>query len=330
MRSVALLCLLLPAALSASIPEPFAAAPECAGKEETKFCGNCQTVYVCDSAGELKEKSCAPGEACAESNGEGQCVDETSVETCYCTGVSQCDPFDNNIVMLCAPDGGLLMPIECSADGSKACLNGECANVEDIPPGPCEDSEPNTFTPTNADCSSYAFCLADSTAAMTYDCPANEYFDEVVNHCLAAPPTPCTGCEGDDCPDPNDCALYHSCEEGEITSSFICSDATNKYFNPDDKLCGSDETKCDPRVACGYDPSNRRTIDGSISSTYNCTEGTHRQKYPDADNCKMYYQCLLTASESYSLAHGTCAGTLVYNPTTRMCDLPANVPGCIV
>jgi len=352
MRSVALLCLLLPAALSASIPEPFAAAPECAGKEETKFCGNCQTVYVCDSAGELKEKSCAPGEACAESNGEGQCVDETSVETCYCTGVSQCDPFDNNIVMLCAPDGGLLMPIECSADGSKACLNGECANVEDIPPGPCEDSEPNTFTPTNADCSSYAFCLADSTAAMTYDCPANEYFDEVVNHCLAAPPTPCTGCEGDDCPDPNDCTLYHSCQGGVSTSSYQC--AEGEYFDSINNECADTSDNCDPRIACAYGSDATTPIGGGTTSSSDgvttsssdgvttpsgdsttlpseeCSENNAYQMYPDPDNCKMYYQCALMPSGDYTLVHGTCPGKLVYNPDTDLCDLNSNVPDCVV
>ena len=46
------------------------------------------------------------------------------------SGISQCDPIDDNIVMLCSADGSTLMSIDCSLDGKK-CLNGECAASDD-------------------------------------------------------------------------------------------------------------------------------------------------------------------------------------------------------
>jgi len=321
----------------------------CAGRPDSKFCGNCTTLNDCDSDEALTERTCIAGQVCDETGGGAVCTDTPSSEVCSCSEASQCDPYDDTIVMLCDPAGGILMTISCP--DKQQCYGGECATITTLAPGEattqpstCDANSTNTWKPIYPDCTAYGFCLNETATAMRLECEAGQYYDEVVNQCLAAPPTPCTGCEDGDCPDPNDCTLYHSCEGGAITSSYQC--AEGKYFDSIGNECGDSFDNCDPRIACGYGSDDTTPIGGGTTPSNDdgttpsgdsttlpseeCSENNAYQMYPDPDNCKMYYQCALMPSGDYTLVHGTCPGKLVYNPDTDLCDLNSNVPDCVV
>jgi len=348
MRRLALCGLLLATAVAVLVDDT----TPCTGNPDSTFCGNCQAVYECDSDETLAEKTCLTGNVCEETDDGPVCTDKPSSEVCSCTEDSQCDPYDDTIVMLCNPAGGILMTIPCT--GGQQCFGGQCAATTTVdtdaptspPPDTCASDSINTWKPIYPGCTAYGFCVNDTATAVRLDCDAGQYYDEIVSACLAAPPTPCTGCEGDDCPDPNDCTLYHSCQGGVITSSYTCDTEPNLYFSVENKKCGENPEECDTRIACGYGSDNTTPIGGGTTSSNDdvttpsgdattlpseeCSENNAYQMYPDPDNCKMYYQCALMPSGDYTLVHGTCPGKLVYNPDTDLCDLNSNVPECVV
>jgi len=352
MRTTALCGLLIATAVAVLGDNP------CTGKPDSKFCGNCQTVHECASE-TLTEKTCVSGQVCDETGGGPVCTDTPSSEFCSCTGDSQCDPYDDTIVMLCDPNGGgILMTIQCT--GEQQCVGGQCGVTTTVdpalttapPPDTCDKDSVNTWKPIYPGCTAYGFCFNDTATAVRLDCEAGQYYDEIVSACQTAPPTPCTGCEGDDCPDPNDCTLYHSCQGGVSTSSYQC--AEGEYFDSINNECADTSDNCDPRIACAYGSDATTPIGGGTTSSSDgvttsssdgvttpsgdsttlpseeCSENNAYQMYPDPDNCKMYYQCALMPSGDYTLVHGTCPGKLVYNPDTDLCDLNSNVPDCVV
>jgi len=319
----------------------------------TTFCGDCSTVLDCTGPA-LAEYPCAPEYACHESGDEAFCVPEKDAVECSCTGDSMCDPFDPTIVMVCRPDGGVLVTAACGED--QQCYGGQCADTTSADPSAattplpssCEEADAGTWKPVGEGCTSYAFCLSDLTTAISNDCEAGSYYDEIIGSCTPAPPYPCTGCEGT-CPDPNDCSRYYECKGGEIISALQCLDDTDKFFDYKIKSCADISTVCDPRVACGYGSDYTTPIggatatpsgginttpsdggDGTTPSASECNEDNAYQMYPYPGNCKMYCQCRPTASGGYEIACSECTGSLVYNPDIDKCDLQSNVPDCVV
>ena len=112
----------------------------CTGRPDSKFCGNCQTVFDCDSDETLTERTCATGEVgkgeafsqlfpkhklrkllwyrirefhiisslilsrmpkvCHEAGGEAQCTHELSTDQCSCTGGTPNSAFKINLLIL--------------------------------------------------------------------------------------------------------------------------------------------------------------------------------------------------------------------------------------
>jgi len=334
MRTTALCGLLIATAVAVLGDNP------CTGKPDSKFCGNCQTVHECASE-TLTEKTCVSGQVCDETGGGPVCTDTPSSEFCSCTGDSQCDPYDDTIVMLCDPNGGgILMTIQCT--GEQQCVGGQCGVTTTVdpalttapPPDTCDADSVNTWNPIYPGCTAYGFCVNETSTAVRLDCDAGQYYDEVVSQCLVAPPTPCTGCDGENCPDPNDCTLYHSCQGGAITSSYRCTQP-NIYFSAASRQCVDTTAECDPRTACSFAADDTTTSNGGTGDfttpiPSECSENNVYQMYPDSDNCKMYYQCSPTAAGGYTLVHAECSGGLVFNPASHQCDSRTNVPRCIV
>jgi len=335
MRKIFLCASILSAALGV-VAQQRTPDEECSDRGGDSFCGNCQAVYECDDAELLTTLGCPTGHACKETGGDAICVPEDTAGQCYCSGKSQCDPFDSNYLMLCNPDGGLMVPpINCETTG-QTCYLGECtSNAPTPPPSPCADKA-NSWTAIYPACTSYAFCNSATTTSIKYDCPAGTYYDEVnVKDCTAVPPNPCTGCEGT-CSDPYDCSNYHTCQGGKITSSYKC--AGDDTFDYAARECVKTNEKCDPRIECEIGSGGTTPIgdvtnspgDGTTPSTSDCNEDTVYQMWPDPANCKMYYKCYPTASGGYYMGHDECPNELVFNPTIAKCDLQSNYPECQV
>ncbi|KAH8304958.1 hypothetical protein KR018_007620 [Drosophila ironensis] len=142
--------------------------------------------------------------------------------------------------------------------------DGICSNTTDL----CTDGD-LTANPNN--CAGYLNCV--NGQAVSINCPSGSYFEPILKICIidingvcVEPPAQCT--EGQVKLDPNNCAGYLKCTNGEYVEELCPS---GSYFNPNLDAC-----LVDSEGVC----LAKRTL---------CVEGV-REK--DPRNCAGYTQCI--------------------------------------
>jgi len=310
----------------------------CADDGVTSVCGDCQTVVACkDGANGAELKTCEAGEYCVEdaTEAEAKCKSDLTgydlAGPCECTAanVHECDPYDITQRRMCSGPGdpGLVL----------TCPNGQFCNDPDDtsasatcgekpPPENCGKN--GYFIHNCPECTSYGTCFGTQVVDGIDYCEEGQVFDPTQGNCVTPPLQPCKGgCVDGFCASPEDSSVRHICDHGTLISPLTCS-GDKKFVNYLDGSCTSRQdmvhplTKCDLGTKPEVDPS---TDPDTASPSSSCTESTVYKIWPDPKNCKKYYRCMPTDSNTYKMVQGKCPGKQRFNPDINRCDLKENV-----
>lgn len=202
----------------------------------------------------------------------------------------------------------------------------------------------NGFYPINPnECSSQYYNCVDGVAYIQ-TCPGGGVFDPIRNVCVPADQANC----GFVCPEqdgfypiPGQCTgNYYSCVSGVAYERTCPGDS---IFDPEKLVCvpsGSASCSVGASSTVTSSTTSRNPTDTGTQSTIPTTTTTWTTTttkapgsfscpnnlygvYPDPDDCHFYYECI-----SGTAIHRECPAGLYYNPNTKTCDYPDNVPSC--
>ncbi|XP_058838640.1 protein obstructor-E-like [Topomyia yanbarensis] len=181
----------------------------------------------------------------------------------------------------------------------------------------CFGRPDGTFINDFTACDTYFVCTRQTPVLGR--CPQGFYFNEAAQKCDHPWNVICLLCVGDnggDEPDEteptndlpvnypidHECRMYTACADDE---GFLRECAPDLMFNPATGQCDLEENVDCEQSVC---PSN---VNPSVPTFV-----------PDLRDCARYYICFNRTATGDSQR---CAGDLLFNPETRMCDLPENV-----
>ena len=132
---------------------------------------------------------------------------------------------------------------------------------------------------------------------------------------------------------PGECDTYYSCLNGK-SSPTKC--APGLHYSDEIGTCvwpresGRDDCDAAPSEAkrrttpAPSGQTTRRALE-SLSNGFRCPGGKLglHPALPHPSDCRLYYVCL----DGVTPTDAGCVSGKVFNPSTKQCDIPANVPG---